>query len=52
MNSESARVMYAFFLIHAYLEKHCGELAMQVFLLIGDVKVDISHYVPMYSRLL
>ena len=27
---EVAKVMYACFLVHAYLEKHCGDLAMQV----------------------
>lgn len=27
---EAAKVMYACFLVHAYLEKHCGDLAMQV----------------------
>jgi hypothetical protein len=27
---EGAKVMYACFLVHAYLEKHCGDLAMQV----------------------
>lgn len=27
---ECAKIMYACFLVHAYLEKHCGDLAMQV----------------------
>lgn len=27
---QEAKVMYACFLVHAYLEKHCGDLAMQV----------------------
>lgn len=27
---DGAKVMYACFLVHAYLEKHCGDLAMQV----------------------
>jgi hypothetical protein len=27
---QEAKIMYACFLVHAYLEKHCGDLAMQV----------------------
>ena len=30
MELEGAKIMYACFLVHAYLEKHCGDLAMQV----------------------
>lgn len=31
---ESAKIMYACFLVHAYLEKHCGDLAMQVMVVV------------------
>jgi hypothetical protein len=27
---QEAKIIYACFLVHAYLEKHCGDLAMQV----------------------
>jgi hypothetical protein len=29
-DGEDAKIMYGCFLVHAYLEKHCGDLALQV----------------------